>query len=266
MITRKQTRPVGILHRTPVPAGAHFERYEPSTEHVRAFVEHYWGIRWNLAVPVRRMNLSHPSFHVVIEPGRSFVYGVPSRTFERVLEGNSWVFGIKFHPGAFRPLLKGPAAGYTDRTVRLSSIFGAAGTGFQRSMLWMEDEESKIVAAESFLREVLPEPDERTALVRRITGTVQQEREIVTVEQIGARFGFGIRSLQRLFHDAVGITPKWLIKRYRLHDAVETIKDGGSIDWAQLALRLGYFDQAHFIREFRTFTGRSPAEFGRSAR
>ncbi len=264
MVQRKESKPVGILHRTPVPPGAQFERYVPASERSRAFAEHYWSIRWNLSEPVRRMNLSHPSFHVVIEPEQPLIYGVPSHTFERVLEGNSWVFGIKFHPGAFRPLLNGPAAAYTDKTAPLGSIFGAKGDEFIQLVLASDEEEKKVEAADAFLASILPEPDERTALVRRITETVQTDREIVTVEQIAERFGLGVRSLQRLFHDAVGITPKWLIKRYRLHEAVETIKEGGSIDWAQLALRLGYFDQAHFIREFRTFTGRSPAEFGRS--
>jgi AraC-like DNA-binding protein len=57
-----------------------------------------------------------------------------------------------------------------------------------------------------------------------------------------------------------------VIRVYRLHEAVEAIKAGTVVDWAQLALDLGYFDQAHFIRDFKALVGQPPGEYSGSVR
>ena len=61
------------------------------------------------------------------------------------------------------------------------------------------------------------------------------------------------------------MSPKWVIRRYRLHEALERVNAGHRVDWAALAAELGYFDQAHFIRDFKALVGRTPAEYGREA-
>jgi AraC-like DNA-binding protein len=71
------------------------------------------------------------------------------------------------------------------------------------------------------------------------------------------------RSLQRLFREYVGVSPKWVLQRLRLHEAAERMLEGR--DWAALALDLGYFDQAHFIHDFKAVTGRSPGEYAAQA-
>jgi AraC-like DNA-binding protein len=64
--------------------------------------------------------------------------------------------------------------------------------------------------------------------------------------------------LQRLFADYVGIGPKWVIRRFRLHEVTERLAAGADIDWAALAAELGYADQAHFVRDFRAMFGEPP--------
>jgi AraC-like DNA-binding protein len=72
-----------------------------------------------------------------------------------------------------------------------------------------------------------------------------------------------VRGVQRLFSQYVGVSPKWVIRRYRLHELLERIHSGQALDWAQLALDLGYFDQAHLINDFKTITGYTPTEYTR---
>jgi len=72
------------------------------------------------------------------------------------------------------------------------------------------------------------------------------------------------RQLQRLFREYVGVTPKWVIQRYRLIEAAERLATGVTEDFAGLALDLGYADQAHFIRDFKKLVGRPPAGYARS--
>ena len=69
------------------------------------------------------------------------------------------------------------------------------------------------------------------------------------------------RTLQRLFRRYVGVGPKWVLQRARLHDAVDRIDAGRVTDLASLALELGWFDQAHFTRDFTALVGQSPAAY-----
>ena len=72
--------------------------------------------------------------------------------------------------------------------------------------------------------------------------------------------------LQRLFGRYVGVSPKWVIQRYRLHEAAEQLATGESVSQTELALNLGYSDQAHFIRDFKAIVGVSPAAYARATR
>ena len=74
-----------------------------------------------------------------------------------------------------------------------------------------------------------------------------------------------VRSLQRLFAGYVGVSPKAVLARHRLQDAAAAIDDGAD-DLAGLAASLGWFDQAHFSRDFRAVTGTTPSAYLRSAR
>ncbi len=84
------------------------------------------------------------------------------------------------------------------------------------------------------------------------------------VEHLAREFGIGARRLQRLFGDYVGVSPKWILQRYRLHEAAERIAAGGATDWAAMALDLGYSDQAHLIRDFKKLVGQPPGEYAKN--
>ena len=74
-----------------------------------------------------------------------------------------------------------------------------------------------------------------------------------------------LRSLQRLFTDYVGIGPKWVIMRFRILDAAAAAHDGEPVDWARLAVELGFTDQAHLTRAFTSVVGTPPATYQREA-
>jgi AraC-like DNA-binding protein len=73
--------------------------------------------------------------------------------------------------------------------------------------------------------------------------------------------GYSKRTLQRLFREYVGVSPKWVLQRVRLHEAAERMA-GGEGDWPRLALELGFFDQAHFIKAFKAVIGLTPGDYG----
>ena len=114
-------------------------------------------------------------------------------------------------------------------------------------------------AIEAVLRPFLPVDDEGR-LVNAIVEAVESSPELRRVGELCERFDLGERALQRLLRKRIGLGPKWLIRRRRLHEAADRLRTGHA-DLADLAADLAYADQAHFTRDFRTATGLTPGEF-----
>jgi AraC-like DNA-binding protein len=258
----------GVLRRV-LPAGKmRHARRSPSSD-LANWIAHYWMIRWDLrgCEPHIAESLPHPNVHVIFLPGASVVCGVHTHKFSRVLEGVSQVFGIKFKPGAFRPFLKFPISKLANRMVPVRSILGGnrgkdnAVDAFEALVLSGRREDEKVKAANAFFRARIPGPDKTMELAGQLVERILQEPDIKTVDDLAGRTGIGKRSLQRMFNEYVGVSPKWVIRRYRLHELIERSNSGDEANWSQLALELGYFDQAHLINDFRGITGYSPTEY-----
>ncbi len=102
--------------------------------------------------------------------------------------------------------------------------------------------------------------DEQGLLVNRMVSWLRDHPEVSRVADVARELGLTERSLQRLSDQRLGLGPKWLLQRRRLHDAVEALK-AGRTGLAEMAATLGYTDQAHFTHDFRTMTGMTPGKF-----
>jgi len=271
----------GVLR--PDLAAEHFRlsRYPPSAV-LAPFVDYYWIPRWDLRgkPPYEQTILPHPNVHLVFEPSGAGIYGVDRRLFTRSLSGLGLAFGIRFTPGGFRPFWQAPISQLTDRVVPAVRLFGPLAEKTRQTMMGDPADSGSgsgsdsgdgsgsdlggaqmIGYAEALLGSVLPERDpvaEQAAdLVSRITGDPGLRR----VDQLSAASGMTPRSLQRLFADYVGVSPKWVMRRARLHEAAEHADSGEPVDWASLASDLGYADQAHLTRDFTVTIGLSPARY-----
>ena len=252
----------GML-RKHLPAGKMRHARRCPADDLAFWIAHYWMIRWDLrgCEPYVAESLPHPNVHVIFETAGSVVAGVQTRMFSRVLEGQSQVFGIKFKPGGFRPFLKFATSKLADRVVAAESILGKDVNALEGILLSSGEENEKVEAANAFFRARMPKPDAVIEGVGRIVERILEERDIKTVDDLVDRTGIGKRSLQRMFNEYVGVSPKWVIRRYRLHELVERFNSNDEPRWADLALELGYFDQAHLINDFRSITGYSPTEY-----
>jgi AraC-like DNA-binding protein len=119
---------------------------------------------------------------------------------------------------------------------------------------------------EAALEPLLPdEPDPEIELAGRAVSLLEQDRELTRVPDLAERLGLSVRTVQRLFADLVGLSPSWVIRRYRLHEAAAHATAGGDVDWARLAIQLGYYDQAHLVRDFTATVGTAPARYAATA-
>jgi AraC-like DNA-binding protein len=265
--------PRGILQRKAATPNAGHARLLPAPE-LRAFVEHFWIVRWDLRgqKPQRAETLPHPSVYWITENRTSTINGVPTKRFSRMLTGKGRVFGVKFRPGGFYPFLRTPVAAITDTHVTPGQAFGAEGRvvaeklkSLSADALHAEDatgaDERMIECVERFLLARSPAPDPTLAVIASIAAAIVGTPSITKVDHIVDQFEINKRALQRMFSQYVGVSPKWMIKRYRIHEAIDRVATSRAVNWSRLALELGYFDQTHFIKDFRALVGKSPAEY-----
>ncbi len=219
---------------------------EPSPA-LAPWVARYWVVEWDYAEPYRQKVVPYPNVHLSCGEGGAQVNGVVSGFQLKVLEGVGRVFGVAFRPGCFRPFLGRSVATITDRVLPAAEVFaGDVPAG------------PDVAAVERFLLDHLPAPDPKAFAAAGAVARIAATPHVLRVEALAADLGVSVRGLQRLFAEYVGIGPKWVIRRYRLHEVTERMATGGTIDWAALAADLGYADQGHFIRDFRNMFGEPP--------
>ncbi len=262
----KIDKPRGILNPQGGEKMFHLSRYQPS-EDLEYFVEHYWIVEWDLRSrePYNQETLPHPSVHLVIERGDSRVFGVIQGKFSRTLADQGWAFGVKFRPGGFYPFVKWSVSRLTNDSVGLRDVFGGQGEAVEKEILALQDEAELVGVAETFLRGQLPERDCTVELVGRVVDCIIANPEITRVDDVVSRFDLNKRTLQRIFERYVGVSPKWVIRRYRLHEAADRLAGGEAVSLPEMALNLGYFDQAHFIKDFKKIVGMTPAKYAKNA-
>ncbi|HEX6469347.1 MAG TPA: AraC family transcriptional regulator [Streptosporangiaceae bacterium] len=242
----------------------------PAAPDLAPWLERHWLVAWELPAGRRSAAtlLPHPCVNLVLDGGRLVIAGVGRERFSYELAGRGRVFGVKFRPGAFLPFFGAPVSRLTDRTVPAADVWGAAAAELEAALVGAAPDPSafaaQVRAAEDFLRSRRPAPDPNVELVGTVVRALLYDREIARVEDVARRFGMSTRTLQRLFQRYVGVTPKWVLRRYRLHEAAARLAGGASDDsgtWAGVATELGYFDQSHFIRDFAAAVGVTPVEY-----
>lgn len=240
---------------------------------LRPYVEHYWLIDWDLEQPHIARVVPHPSVNVVFQrraaqPPEAEVAGVGRGLFSITLEGAGRVCGVQFRPGGFRPFLarrgRGTVGGLTGRRKPLAEVFPGTGDA-PAAVLAPDAEDGRVDALNAFLLGLGPEPDPAAERAMELAHLVRTDRGVTRVEQLARRADSSVRSVQRLFASCVGVSPKWVILRYRIHEALERAAGDAQPDWARLAGELGYSDQAHLVRDFTRTVGVPPAEYARAA-
>jgi AraC-like DNA-binding protein len=256
--TRQTTSEYGLLG----PRDFQLDRVQPSAG-LATLVERYWLVSWDL--PPGRRNpvtlLPHPCVNLAFDQGVVAIAGVGSERFTYVQEGRGRVFGVKFRPGGFRPFFGRPVSELTDQTRPLSTLWDADAALFASALAAAPDLPALVEVAERHLHAHWPPSDPEVPQVGRIVHALLCDRTITRVDEVCERFAMTPRTLQRLFQRYVGVSPKWVLRRYRLHEAAARLAEGTSTTWAEVAADLGYFDQPHFIRDFTRAVGMTPAVY-----
>ncbi len=252
----------GVLHQGLAETRFGLSRHQPSAA-LRPFVDFHWIVRWDLRGqrPHEQKILPHPNVNLAFEEASSGVFGVDRRLFVRRIGGHGQALGVRFRPGGFRPFWDAPVSRLTDRTIPAAEVFGAAVSAAQEAIMRASGDAEMVARAEEFLTSMLPDRDPVAESVADMVSLINSDPSLKRVDQLAAVSGLSVRRLQRLFREYVGVGPKWVMRRARLHEAAQRADSGDVTDWAAVAADLGYSDQAHLTREFTALIGVPPTRY-----
>ena len=265
----------GLVRRAASKAVFDNHRY-PSGPDLERWIQHFWSVEWDLAgrAPVDSRVISYPAMHLTAEwgvPGENrhgialpatIVHGVVSHVFEVRLTGHGEVVGARFTPGGFAAWTGLDASAYTDRALTADAVLGPELGALHEQLGSRASLEQRVGRLREVLRALRPvttrASDEALArLVDRMAG----DDTLVRVEQLAELTGQSVRTLQRQFRRGVGVGPKWVLVRYRLQEAAYALETDPTVDLADLAVRLGWYDQPHLTNDFRRMLGETPAQY-----
>jgi transcriptional regulator GlxA family with amidase domain len=153
-----------------------------------------------------------------------------------------------------------------DSVVPLGTELGVPSRTLLTAVHAHEDDDARADELDAALLPRAPDPPDAYVDLLGLIGAMIEDRALVRVDQVAALGGMSVRSVQRLFATFVGVSPKAVLARYRLQDAAALIDAGAVDDLADLAATLGWFDQAHFSRDFRAVVGVPPSAYLQRAR
>lgn len=253
----------GVLHAETAAARFTLSRHLPPDD-LAPFLDYWWVVRWDLCgqPPHEQSILPHPNVNLALEAGGAGIYGVDRSIFIRRLTEEGKALGVRFRPGGFHPFYGKSIATLNDRVVPAREIFGTeADQANAAAMSPGADDSAMIAAAEGLLRGFGAVPDPVAAQVADMVERISADPELRRVATLAEVFCMPERRLQRLFAEYVGVSPKWVMRRARLLEAARRADTGDSVDWAALAVDLGYADQAHLTRDFTATIGVPPTRY-----
>ncbi|MDO3645051.1 AraC family transcriptional regulator [Mucilaginibacter sp. L3T2-6] len=184
---------------------------------------------------------------------------IPTRA--AIAKGNTCLI-TRFDPHAASLFFQNPASDFTNESVDLCDIFNKHSSNFYDRLMEQSTLQQKIIFLEEFLTERLvlnKKSHQQLKLVESLCKHVYSRHDFFDIRDVSARFGFSERYIQKLFCNWVGITPQKYFAVRRFNKSLELVRSSEE-SLTAIAFQCGYYDQAHFIKEFKSYTGLTPGE------
>jgi AraC-like DNA-binding protein len=247
--------------------------YIPQTP-LSMFVEYFWYVQGYNPTHSRELTFPDGSVEVVIDLGddtirlfnregselifgSSIVCGPHSEYFVIDTANESRVIGIHFKPGGIHPFLKDSLDKILNTHLSLDILWGSRAGEIRDELLASSLPEVMFRVLERRLLSLAFRPLEQHPAVEYALNELRRSQVAKIIEHIGMSH----RRFNQMFKEEVGMAPKQLSRIYRFQEAMRLIGNGGNIAWADIAMACGYYDQAHFIKDFQSFSGINPSNY-----
>ncbi len=255
-----------------------YQTYKPHPD-LEAFVQFYWTLEvpfdannerqkilpdgciemtFNFGAPIRRYTTEN---EFVLHPG-ALIMGQRTKPIYIEPTGDVDSFAVSFYPFGFANFVDAPLGSLVDTETAISEFFGTdAAHALEEEIVQAAGVEQRIAAVERFLLSKLGEEKTIGNIVRTTVDALLATNGNSSIRTILKDKASKRRQLERKFLDQIGISPKQLGKVIRLQTALRMMLSEPTERLTDVAYESGYFDQAHFIKDFREFTGGTPKEF-----
>ena len=254
-----------------------YKTYTPSSD-LSSFIKCYWSLDGAPeAEPVKQRIIPDGCMEMIFHYGdlykqyfsngssiiqpKCFVFGQITTLLEIEPTGVTGIFAVRFKPNGLTPLISMPLSEMENRAVSLSELFGENGTDLEKKVLKAKHNVDRIKIIESFLLGRLMTTEAVDRIAKESVEIITQLKGQLTVDELTEQIKINRRQLERKFSSAIGLSPKQLSKIIRLQATLKMLANNQFTSLTSLAHEGDYYDQAHFIKDFKEFTCISPKKF-----
>lgn len=251
----------GILYPTRLPT----LHREPVEGPLADFVRWFWIPEWDLAPgrTSRQHLIGYPACNLVVENTMVGLSGPSTRASHRDLVGRGWAVGALLRPAAIRTFTDEPASLRDQyRTLEHPDLLAAVSRAMDADAPDAARHADATAVLGAWLGARLGEPSEEGLLANRLVDATEHPT-LLTAADLAKHLHVSTRTLQRLAAKYVGLSPVALIRRRRLQEAAERLRNDAALNLATLAHELGYADHAHLCADFRDTLGFTPSAYRR---
>ncbi len=180
--------------------------------------------------------------------------------FLEEMDGISF-FAIRFRPGGILSFLRIPAFEFVQQFLPLETLWGKVAGELEARIFEAPNYAEKVKAAESVLLRQLKKAYTEKTFLDAALQDIYARKGHCTIDEIKEKYKVGYKKLERHFLKKVGCTPKLYIKMVRLSRAIDMMQRQPETSMTEVAYETGFYDQAHFNRDFKLFTGNTPRQF-----
>jgi AraC-like DNA-binding protein len=174
---------------------------------------------------------------------------------------NTSMIGIRFRPGGAYPFFRFPISELNDSVIELDLIWGRLISDIRDQLLETESPDEKLFRLEAFLLEQTQRSLEPNRSIAYAVHQLQHSPQYLAIRDLASTLGITQKHLITQFEGVVGLRPKSFARVCKFQKVINLIEKQNRIEWAAIAYDCGYYDQAHFIKEFHTFSGVNPSAY-----
>jgi len=229
------------------------------------FVEVLWWYKRDTVSHRKERLLPMGTMELVLdladETSGPWICGAHSESFEIETSEPATIVGVHFKSGGAFPFLGLPAGELHNARLTLDTLWGNMARLLRERVCEAESPAAKLRVLEQALLEQATRPLTRHPAVAFALKEFNTAAPARSVSEVVEKTGLSPRRFIDVFRDEVGLTPKLYRRICRFQQLLQRIQGRQSIDWANTAVDCGYYDQAHFIHDFRTFSGLNPTTY-----
>ena len=254
-----------------------YKQYDPP-ESLQSFIKCFWSLEAPSQAIAEKQRIVPDGcmemiFHYgdpykqFLEDGTSilqpqcFVFGQITSPLEIIPTGASGIIAARFQPDGFIPFSSYPIQQMENKAVPLTILFGDKAAVLEKNVLHADSNDNRINFITEFLLDQLNSDEAADRITKTSIETLLQSNGQINVDELADHLQINRRQLERKFSSAIGLSPKQLSKVIRLQSTLKAMQEKQYTSLTSLAYENGYYDQAHFIKDFKEFTGISPKQF-----